>query len=908
MISTSPSLLATVGIRREDKNRWERRVPLSPDHVQHLVDQGIDVIVQPSSLRIFDNDSYADAGAKVQEDLSEADVIVAVKEVPTELLIPNKTYMFFSHTIKAQRENMTMLDSILENNIRLIDYERIVNSSGQRLVRFGRYAGLAGMIDMIRAVGNRLLFSRYSTPFLHLGYAHMYVSLDTAKQAVEAVGEEIMLKGFPRDLSPMVFVFTGGEGNCAKGAREIFELLPHKYVTPEELPALVRSKDPGHRFRVYGCRVGSEDYMVPKDSNKKYSRTEYYNHPDQYECNFAEKIAPYASVIVNNTYWDEQFPRLLTREQLRNVWKNRRRGRLLGVADISCDVNGSIEAMTKTTSIDEPTFVYDPITGTSSDNIDAPGILFLAVDNLPTEMPREASTYFGNLLMPFLPAVANSNSKATYEDMAKDMPPEVYSAVITAHGEITPPYHYISDLRRKKEQHNNNILVLGSGYVTPGLITVLGQSSRNQITIASEVLEEAEKMANVANTRAVELDVLKDPQRLAQLIKAHDVVISVLPQFLHTRVAELCIKYKRDMVTASYIKPEMRELHERAKEAGITILNEIGLDPGIDHMSALKMINEIKSKGGVVRSFRSVCGGLPAPEYADNPFHYKFSWSPRGVLEAGKNPAKYLKEGSEVSIAGTDLFKTAEPVNIYPCFAMECLPNRDSTAYIQQYGLEEAHTVFRGTLRYQGFSSLMWAMKKIGLLSADTMPELSPTGSRISSWPAFLAAHLKTKPAKLRQAIIDKIMEGEDQLPLYQSDHYRDRFLRSLEWLGMLDENTDFEPQSTPIDTLCKLLMDRLVFERHERDMILLQHELEVEWGPNKMQTLKSTLIAFGDASGETAMAKTVGYPLGIAAELVADKKITAGKGVIGPVEPEIYEPILERLTERGLFFVENSS
>ena len=162
----------------------------------------------------------------MKEDLSEADCIICVKEVPEELLIANKTYLFFSHTIKAQRNNMAMLDAVLSKNIRLIDYERIIDpSTGQRLVRFGKYAGIAGMIDLFRALGNRLLFLKYSTPFLHLGYTHMYVNLDSAKQAVSAIGEEILLKGIPRDLSPMVFVFTGGDGNCSRV--RIFLLSSH---------------------------------------------------------------------------------------------------------------------------------------------------------------------------------------------------------------------------------------------------------------------------------------------------------------------------------------------------------------------------------------------------------------------------------------------------------------------------------------------------------------------------------------------------------------------------------------------------------------------------------------------------------------------------------------------------------
>lgn len=610
---------------------------------------------------------------------------------------------------------------------------------------------------------------------------------------------------------------------------------------------------------------------------------------------------------MNNTYWDQQFPRLITREQLKEAWKKRSKGRLLAVADISCDVNGSIESMSKTTNIDDPVFVFDPTTNKTSDSVDSPGILFLAVDNLPTELPKEASCYFGDLLMPFLPSIVNSRPNVPYEEMEKELPPEVFPAVITANGSLTPPYEYINTLRTRNEAQLRRILVLGAGYVTPGLVSLLSQDSKNIITIASESLEDAQKLAKIANIRAVELNVLEDEITTESLITGSDVVISVLPQFFHTKIAKLCIKHQRDMVTASYIKPEMRELDEQAKKAGIVILNEIGLDPGIDHMSALKMIEEIQAKKGKVKHFRSSCGGLPAPEYADNPFHYKFSWSPRGVLEAGKNPAKYLKNGEIVSIVGEDLFKHVETVDIHPCFSMEVLPNRDSTAYIQSYGLTAAETVFRGTLRYKGFSNLMWAVKKIGLLSNEKDAALDPKKPKYSSWPEYLAALLKTKKNLLPKAIVDKVRSGNDVLPIYDSEYYQDRLVRAFEWLGMFDEATEFVPQSTAIDTLCVLLMDRLVFERQERDMILLQHELDVEWEGGKQQKLKSTLIAFGDAAGgETAMAKTVGYPLGIAAELVASKKISA-KGVIGPVSPEIYNPILEQLKNRGLFFVETS-
>src|SRR3990167_6147814 len=204
---------------------------------------------------------------------------------------------------------------------------------------------------------------------------------------------------------------------------------------------------------------------------------------------------------------------------------------------------------------------------------------------------------------------------------------------------------------KQDESKIKKVLVLGAGYVTAGLINLLSQDSDTHITIALQLLsEEAEKFASIANINAVELNILDNIPRSMELIQTHEVVISILRQFFHTQIGEVCIKYKRNMLTASYIKAEMRALDEKAKQAGIVILNEIGLYAGIDHMSAVKMITEIKAKGGVLRSLRSICRGLPAPEFAGNPFYYKFVWSPRGVLEAGKNASMYLKDGEMVNI------------------------------------------------------------------------------------------------------------------------------------------------------------------------------------------------------------------------------------------------------------------
>jgi len=569
--------------------------------------------------------------------------------------------------------------------------------------------------------------------------------------------------------------------------------------------------------------------------------------------------------------------------------------------------------MSKTTNIDEPLFLYNPLTGQISDSIDGTGIMFLSVSNLPTELPKEASCHFGDMLLPYLPAAARSKINVPYEEMRRDLPPELFKAIVTSHGKLTPPYEYIMLLRKDYESKLSRILVLGAGYITPSLISNITKNSNNQITIASLNLEDAQKLIppgiRHTNINAVELDAIKETEKLDHLIQTHSIVISALPQFFHVAVAEICIKHKKHLVTASYTKPEMMALNERAKEAGITILNEIGLDPGIDHMSAVKIINEIHAKGGKVRSFRSVCGGLPAPEFADNPFYYKFSWSPRGVLEAGKNSAKYLQNGEVVTINGNDLFASAQPEEVHPCFAMEVLPNRDSISYIDSYNLHESTTVFRGTLRYKGFSGMMWAIKKLGLLDSNHFPGLEPAAPSYRTWPELLAAVLErdgfhdVTSSNLRALVQEKVF-GRDVPDVFNTEHNIKRTLRAFEWLGFFDENKEIDASNTLIDTLCKLLQETLVFERHERDMILLQHVFEVDWADGKQETLKSILIAFGENSSESAMSKTVGYPLGIAAQLILSGDIST-RGVITPVSQEVYEPILSELKQNGIWFVE---
>ncbi|KAI8607400.1 hypothetical protein BC830DRAFT_143397 [Chytriomyces sp. MP71] len=385
--SSSLASSLTLGIRREDKNRWERRVPLMPEHVERLVDElGARVLVQPSLKRVVPDEKYVQAGALVQEDLSEADIIVGVKEVPIGDLIRDKTYMFFSHTYKGQRYNMPLLKAIMDKRIRLVDYELMKDESGKRLVQFSRFAGYAGMMDGLNGLGHKLLAQGYGSPFMACGMTYMYRCLADARLDLVRTGQVIMDDGLPKQFGPMVFVFTGN-GNVTKGALHVFKCLPHEWVKPEDLKALVESKNFDNK-KVYGCQVHMQDYIVHKNGGR-FNRSEYLANPELYDSVFHEKIAPYASMIVNGIFWDEKYPRLLTKAQIKKLALEDRL-RLLQLADISCDFGGSFEFMSHASTIDQPFFSYDPFTGKTHDGIEAKGVTIMSIDNLPTEMPLEA--------------------------------------------------------------------------------------------------------------------------------------------------------------------------------------------------------------------------------------------------------------------------------------------------------------------------------------------------------------------------------------------------------------------------------------------------------------------------------------------------------------------------------------
>jgi alpha-aminoadipic semialdehyde synthase len=429
-------------------------------------------LVQPCTKRIFTNKEFAAAGAVIQEDLSDACLVIGVKQMPIDFIEGDKNYMFFSHVIKAQPKNMPLLDRILEKKARLFDYECITKGGlddSPRLVAFGKYAGIAGMIDCLQGLGQRLLAEGYSTPFLNMPLSYMFPNLDQARVAIRGVGSQIEgAVGLPDGISPLVFAFTGN-GNVAKGAREMFELLPHEWISVEELPTLKDQVLSGKRNknRVYGVIVEAVDMVAHPDGKQLSNKADYYANPQNYVPIFHEKVAPYISVLVNCMYWDSRYPRLLTNPQIAKIRRDGNKN-LRFLADITCDVGGSVEFLVKSTMIEKPFYSFSPESGTDSDELNGTDIGIAGVDILPSELPRDASEHFGNALMPLLTTILKNKGAKDVADMT-DIPPELRRACIASHGELQPKWKYIELLRQKREQQEKE-MSQGLGQASSGAV------------------------------------------------------------------------------------------------------------------------------------------------------------------------------------------------------------------------------------------------------------------------------------------------------------------------------------------------------------------------------------------------------------------------------------------------------
>ncbi len=423
----------TIGIRREDKHEWEARVPLTPEAVGALVtEESLDVVVQPSPIRAFDEEAFRKAGARVDEDLSGCGVVFAVKEVPIALLQPSTAYVFFSHTIKGQSYNMPLLRKIMELGCTLIDYERIVDSEGRRLVFFGRHAGLAGMIDTLHVLGRRLEWQGLSTPFREIEPAHRYTGLDEARAAFEKLGEALRRDPLPAALQPFVVGVTG-YGSVSKGAQELLDLLGPKAVDPSQLAALTA---PG----IYKTVFEERHLVEPVEAGTNFELQDYYDNPGRYRSVF-EAHARHLAVIVNGIYWTEAYPRLLTLEFLKEWFVSETSPRLRVVGDISCDIDGSVQCTVKATTPGQPAFVFDPATGGVTEGVKGPGLCMMTTDCLPCELPIESSASFTNALQPFVAATARANYAGSFEKSG--LPAPMAAATIVWRGELTPDYRYL---------------------------------------------------------------------------------------------------------------------------------------------------------------------------------------------------------------------------------------------------------------------------------------------------------------------------------------------------------------------------------------------------------------------------------------------------------------------------------
>lgn len=431
-----------------------------------------------------------------------------------------------------------------------------------------------------------------------------------------------------------------------------------------------------------------------------------------------------------------------------------------------------------------------------------------------------------------------------------------------------------------------SVLVLGAGLVSKPLVEYL-LNKGHQVKVASRTVSKAEALIKGHANGVAEAFNVKDDEHLEKLISECDAAVSLLPYIYHVKIARLCIKHKKHLVTTSYVNDAMKALDEDFKAAGTISLNEIGLDPGIDHMSAVKIIREVEQKGGKITSFKSCCGGLPAMQHNNNPFGYKFSWSPRGVVMAGKNNGQFLEDGEIVFIPGKNLFKEYTILDVEGVGAYEAYTNRNALPYKALYGLKDATTVFRGTLRNIGWCYTMKKAQELGLF--DDSPREDLKG-------------LTYKDMMLKLIEIEDSFDIIEETALFLNIDPHCSVMKKFEWLGLFDEEP-LPEENNVMDMFCDVLMKKLAMDKDELDLIVLHHQFIVDYG-DKQEYISSTLTGTGIPGGDSAMSRMVSLPAAIGVDMILQGKIKL-PGVHIPVKPEIYEPVLQELEEMGIKFVE---
>ncbi len=436
---------------------------------------------------------------------------------------------------------------------------------------------------------------------------------------------------------------------------------------------------------------------------------------------------------------------------------------------------------------------------------------------------------------------------------------------------------------------NRHVLVLGAGLVTKPLVRYLLETAGYTLTVGDMYLEHAEEMLD-GHPRGTAVRITTDETgKLTKMIKGADLVVSLLPYIYHAKIAELCLSARKSLVTTSYVSPEMDAMDAAAKDAGLIFLNECGVDPGLDHMSAKKVIDETVARNGRIVGFESCCSGLPAPESNTNPWGYKFSWSPRGAILAAKNPAQYLVNGRRRDVPGPDLFLDVRFIEVEQLGRFEVYPNRNSLQYRELYELGDIRTLFRGTIRHLGHCATWKALVDAGWLNMDRIDVKKKTYRQV-----FCGLLGCSNGTGLEEEIFSTLGLESHSEPV-----------KRLKWLGLMGEDIVPGEELPPLDILAERMNEKMHYQKGETDMVILRHSFEAEFDDGKNEKIYSTLVDFGKIGGDTSMSRTVSLPAAISARLILEGKITR-KGVAIPVYKEFYEPVLNELGTMGILFSEN--
>jgi saccharopine dehydrogenase (NADP+, L-glutamate forming) len=431
------------------------------------------------------------------------------------------------------------------------------------------------------------------------------------------------------------------------------------------------------------------------------------------------------------------------------------------------------------------------------------------------------------------------------------------------------------------------VLILGAGMVSkPIVIYLMGKGY--SVTLGDMDVSKAQQIINNHPNGSAILFNVKDENLLNNLVSEHNIVVSLLPWMFHPTVAKFCLKHNKNLVTTSYVKPEMQALDAEAKQKGLLFLNELGLDPGIDHMSAMRIIDHIHAKGGKVEEFYSFCGALVAPEVEKNPFNYKFTWAPKGVVMAGNNDGKFLRNSQIHEVPTENLFKNPIKVSCQDVGELEVYPNRDSLPYIELYGIPETKTILRGTFRYSKWCEVIDAFKRIGLLTCSKYKMEKMTFAELIAKliNAPTANNIKIDTAKF-------LGVSEDSNPI-----------EAMEWLGLFSSNQINRTEDSPFEVLSDLMIEKMMIKEDERDMVVMQHTFLASYPDGKQEVIRSRMLDFGTLKTDTSISRTVALPAAVGVEMILEGKISA-KGVHIPVIPEIYTPILDTLESLNIKMIE---